>query len=162
MFKKRLFAPILLLAVFLVVASFAASCTSPSLPPPPPKKSTTLTYTISDDIAIQLITKLIGDTRINFLPGNKAFIGYGGFDYTVSIEAIEGELCLVGIEPVLNRYGTGRFSKYLKKSENDGKVHLIALWFDPRTELNADSDKLPFIESVTTRDGQATFTYRKP
>lgn len=150
---------IILLSIFLTVTFSYISCTSPS--PPPPKKNTISTYTINDDTAIQLITKLIGDTRVNFLSGNRAVIGYGGPDYTISLEAISGELCISGFEPVLNRYGP-RFTKYFKKNESDGKVHLVELWFDPRKELNADIDKLPFIESVTTRENQATFTYRLP
>ena len=157
MLRKRMFITIMLLPVFMVVTLSYISCTSPS----PPKKTTTATYTINDDTAIQLITKMIGDTRVNFLPGNKAVIGYGGPDYTISLEAIGGELCFSGFEPVLNRYGP-RFSKYLKKNDSDGKVHLIELWFEPRKELNANIDKLPFIESVNTRENQATFTYRLP
>ena len=173
MSKKRRFTIIMLLTGFVVISYLATSCTSPSLPPvaqPPPKKSTTLTYALSDITASQLMTKLVGICNVSFLPGNKAHIRYGGIYYDVSIEAIEGELCLSGIEGVIYRYGPGRgknawgwiIDKYLKKYENDGKVHLIALWFDPVTVLKAESDKLPFIESVTTTEYEAIFTYRQP
>lgn len=108
-----------------------------------------------------MLVPLIGDSGVHFLPGNKAYIRYGGDELTFSIEAVGGELCVTGMERVLYRYGTERYSKYLKKRE-DGKVYLVALWFDPRKELKAQSDQLPYIESVTTTEGAATFTYRKP
>lgn len=161
---KELTTGIMLLAVFLVVASLAVSCAAAKPQPKavePPPKSPALTYTISDETVIKLLISLIGDTQIRFLPGNKVHVRYAVTDIIVSIEARGGELCIEGMESVFYRYGAGRVDKYLKKRD-DGKLHLVALWFDPRTELKADSDKLPYIESVTTREGQATFTYRWP
>lgn len=163
--RKGLITVIMLLVVFLVVASLAVSCASakpqPKAVEPSPPKSPALTYTISDETVIKLLISLIGDTYIHFLPGNKVHVRYAVTDIIVSIEASGGELCIVGMESVFYRYGAGRVDKYLKKRD-DGKMHLVALWFDPRTELKADSDKLPYIESVTTKEGQATFTYRWP
>ncbi|MFC1905799.1 hypothetical protein ACFLXL_03215 [Chloroflexota bacterium] len=163
MLKNKRFTQFLLLVALSIMLFLTASCTSQAKPsiPPLPQESVQLTYTISDDVAMQLMYKLVGIIGIRFILGNKALIGYGGFDYTISIEAINGELCLTGFEPVLNRYGP-RFTKYMKQYDSDGKVHLLDLWFDPRKELNLEIDKLPFIESVTTREGEATFIYRLP
>ena len=161
--KKRLSLFMLLVTISIIVASLALACTSarpqPNPASPPPAKSAARTFTISDDTAIQLITKLIGDTNVHFLPGNKAQIRYAVSDVTISLEAIDGALCISGMEPVLYRYGTDRVANYLKKRP-DGKISLVALWFDPRKELKAESDQLPFIESVTTEEYKATFTYR--
>jgi hypothetical protein len=129
---------------------------------PLPSKSPALTYTITNYTIIKLLKKLIGTTYLYFFPENRVLISYAGIRYNVTMEANKGELCLTGIEGALYRYRPQMVSKYLKKDDSDGKVHLIALWFDPRIELNAESDKLPFIESVTTKDNTATFTYRWP
>ncbi len=163
--RKELTINTLFLAVFLVMASLIVACApakpQPKAVEPPPPKSPALTYTISDETVIKLLVSLIGDTYIHFLPGNKMHVRYAVTDIVVSIGASGGELWIEGMDPVFYRYGAGRVDKYLKKRD-DGKIHLVALWFDPRVALKAGSDKLPYIESVTTTEGKATFTYRWP
>lgn len=121
--------------------------------------------TWSDAVLTRLVAPDLPGTLICIQPNNKAVIDTPVGQLTISIDASEGKVYLGDVSPDIYRLlVTGHLlvTSYTKYS--DDKLFITALppWFDPRKEFAPDVDKLPFVESVTTTKGEATFIYRWP
>ena len=95
---------------------------------------------------------------------NKAVIEGGPMPVQVSIGVSEGKIYF-GVPSMAYDYIAGGHGVIKTYTEYDGdKLWLTALppWVDPSKEIAPDVDKLPYVESVTTKGGEATLTYRWP
>jgi hypothetical protein len=74
-----------------------------------------------------------------------------------AVKALGAQKCLYGSD------GPTGYSD-IDGSYDHGKIFLTGLprWVDPRKEIAPDVDRLPFVDSVMTRKGEITWTYRWP
>ena len=118
----------------------------------------------SDDVVTQLLFKEMPEYTIHIQSKNKAVVEGGPMPVEVSIGVSEGKIYF-GVPAMAYDYIAGGHSVIKTYTEYDGdKLWLTALppWVDPSKEIAPDVDKLPFVESVTTKGGEATLTYRWP
>jgi hypothetical protein len=118
----------------------------------------------SDGVVTQLLFKEMPEFTVHIQSKNKAVIEGGPMPVEVSIGVSEGKIYF-GVPSMAYDYIAGGHGVIKTYTEYDGdKLWLTALppWVDPSKELAPDVDKLPFVESVTTKGGEATITYRWP
>jgi hypothetical protein len=118
----------------------------------------------SDGVVTQLLFKEMPEYTIHIQSNNKAVVEGGPIGIEVSVGVSEGKIYF-GVPSMAYDYMAGGHGVIKTYTEYDGdKLWLTALppWVDPSKEIAPDVDRLPFVESVTTRSGEATLTYRWP
>jgi len=118
----------------------------------------------SDGVVTQLLFKEMPEFTVHIQSKNKAVIEGGPMPVEVSIGVSEGKIYF-GVPSMAYDYIAGGHGVIKTYTEYDGdKLWLTALppWVDPSKEIAPDVDKLPYVESVTTKGGEATLTYRWP
>ena len=126
--------------------------------------SATRTVVWSDSVVTQLLFKEMPEYTVHMLSNNKAIVEGGPIGITVTIGVSDGKIYF-GVPSMAYDYIAGGNAVIKTYTEYDGdKLWLTALppWVDPAKEIAPDVDKLPFVESVTTKGGEATLTYRWP
>ena len=118
----------------------------------------------SDEMVTQLLLKEMPGYTVHILSNNKGVVDGGPIPVQVTVGVSEGKI-FFGVP--FWAYGeiAGEHSTLKTYTEYDGnKLWLTSLppWVDPTKEIAPDVDKLPFVESVTTKGGEATLTYRWP
>jgi hypothetical protein len=127
-------------------------------------ESVSRTATWSDGVVTQLLFKEMPGYTVHILSNNKAVVEGGPIPIEVSIGVSEGKIYF-GVPSMAYDYMAGGHGVIKTYTEYDGdKLWLTALppWVDPSKEIAPDVDKLPYVESVTTKGGEATLTYRWP
>lgn len=122
------------------------------------------TVTWSDDMVTQLLFKDMPEYTIHILSNNKAVVEGGPMGITVTIGVSDGQIYF-GVPSTAYDYIAGGHDVIKTYTEYEGdKLWLTALppWVDPSTQIAPDVDKLPYVESITTKGGEATITYRWP
>jgi len=123
------------------------------------------TVTWSEAAVTLLFFKEIPGLRVRILPKNEAVIEGGPIPITVSIGVSEGKIYFGGVYSEAYDYVTAGHDVIKTYTKYDGdRLWLIALppWVDPGKEFAPDVDTLPFVESVSTKKGEASLTYRWP
>jgi len=123
------------------------------------------TATWSEAAVTVLFFKEIPDFRVRIRAKNEATIEGGPIPVTVSIGVSDGKLYFGGVYSAAYDYIVGAYAPIKTYTTYDGdKLWLTSLpsWVDPAKEFAPDVDTLPFVESVTTKKGEATLSYRWP
>ena len=126
--------------------------------------SATRTITWSDSVVTQLLLGEMSEYSVHILSNNKAVVEGGPIGITVTIGVSDVKIYF-GVPSMAYDYLAGGQDVIKTYTEYDGeKLWLTALppWVDPSKEIAPDVNKLPFVESVTTKGGEATLTYRWP
>jgi hypothetical protein len=127
-------------------------------------KSALRTAIWSDSVVTQLLFKEMPEYTIHIQSKNKAVVEGGPMPIEVSIGVSEGKIYF-GVPSMAYDYIAGGHGVIKTYTEYDGdKLWLTALppWVDPSKEIAPDVDKLPYVELITTKGGEATLTYRWP
>lgn len=126
--------------------------------------SASRTATWSDGVVTQLLFKEMPGYNVHIQSNNIAVVEGGPMPVEVSIGVSEGKIYF-GVPSFAYDYMAGGNGVIKTYTKYDGdKLWLTALppWVNPGKEIAPDVDKLPFVESVTTKGGEATLTYRWP
>jgi hypothetical protein len=118
----------------------------------------------SDSVVTQLLFKEMPEFTVHIMGKNEATIEGGPIGVTVSVGVSEGKIYF-GVPSWAYDYIVGGHKVIKTYTEYDGsKLWLTSLppWVDPTKEIAPDVDRLPYVESVTTKGGAATLTYRWP
>jgi len=118
----------------------------------------------SDSVVTQLLFKEMPEYTVHIMGKNEATIEGGPIGVTVSVGVSEGKIYF-GVPSWAYDYIVGGHKVIKTYTEYDGnKLWLTDLppWVDPTKEIAPDVDGLPYVESVTTKGGAATLTYRWP
>ena len=118
--------------------------------------------TWSDAVVTELLAKELPDIRIYILPGNEAAIEGALIPLTVSIGVSEGKVYFGRLSSMTYDFLVAGYPDIESYTEYDGnKLWLIDLPpdVDPSEMFAPDVDKLPFVDSVTTTEGEITLTY---
>jgi uncharacterized protein (DUF58 family) len=121
--------------------------------------------TWSEAAVTLLFFKEIPELRVRILPKNEAVIEGALVPITVSIGVSEGKIYFGGVYSAAYDYIAGGHDVIKTYTKYDGdKLWLTSLppWVDPGKEFAPDVDKLPFVESISTKKGEASLTYRWP
>jgi hypothetical protein len=122
------------------------------------------TATWSDSVVTQLLFKEMPEFTVHIMGKNEAVVEGGPIGVTVSVGVSDGKIYF-GMPSWAYDYIVGGHKVIKTYTEYDGsKLWLTDLppWVDPTKEIAPDVDRLPYVESVTTRGGVATLTYRWP
>ncbi len=145
---------------------------APSTPPPqpPPVSSskpepTTRTWVLTDEQISQIITEFFASRRVkaHFMSGNKLSMDYYGQVVVSDIIVTDGKFTLSPFPKYW--YDHTNSTDVLEYNEkNTGILTWIAfpLSWDFKKQLGIDDNKLPYIISATTRDGEITIVNRSP
>ena len=132
--------------------------------PAPPPVSTTRTWVLTDAQVSQIATEFASrPIKIHFLSGNKMTIEYTGTVVATDITISDGKW---NMSPFPKRWydHTNSMNALDFSEKNDGTLTWTA--FPPNRDfkkyLGTDVDKLPYIVSVTTKDGEVTIVNRWP
>ena len=118
----------------------------------------------SDSLVSQLLFKEMPEYTVHIMGKNEAVVEGGPIGVTVSVGVSEGKIYF-GVPSWAYDHIVGGHKVIKTYTEYDGsKLWLTALppWVDPTKEIAPDVDRLPYVESVTTKGGAATLTYRWP
>jgi CARDB len=122
------------------------------------------TVTWSDEIVTQLLFKGMPGYSVHIQSKNNGTVEGGPIGIEISVGVSDGKIYFV-VPSMAYDYIAGGNSVIKTYTEYDGdKLWLTALppWVDPTKEIAPDVDKLPYVESITTKGGAATITYRWP
>jgi hypothetical protein len=118
----------------------------------------------SDSLVSQLLFKEMPEYTVHIMGKNEAVVEGGPIGVTVSVGVSEGKIYF-GVPSWAYDHIVGGHKVIKTYTEYDGsKLWLTDLppWVDPTKEIAPDVDRLPYVESVTTKGGVATLTYRWP
>ncbi len=118
----------------------------------------------SDSLVSQLLFKEMPEYTVHIMGKNEAVVEGGPIGVTVSVGVSEGKIYF-GVPSWAYDHIVGGHKVIKTYTEYDGsKLWLTDLppWVDPTKEIAPDVDRLPYVESVTTKGGAATLTYRWP
>jgi hypothetical protein len=130
-----------------------------------PAEAALRTSTWSEAAVTLLFFKEVPELRVRILPKNEAVIEGGLVPITVSVGVSEGKIYFGGVYSAAYDYVAGGHDVIKTYTKYDGdKLWLTSLppWVDPGKEFAPDVDKLPFVESISTKKGEASLTYRWP
>ncbi len=120
--------------------------------------------TWSDAVFTKFFLNRLPD-NVHFFADNKAAVEGGVLTLNLNVGVSEGKICFWDVP--LEGYnllilGLPDIKTYM--GYDHGKIFLAGLprWVDPRKEIAPDVDRLPFVDSVMTRKGEITWTYRWP
>src|SRR4030042_1705535 len=121
--------------------------------------------TWSDAVVTQLLFEEMPEITVRMRPGNKAEIDGAPIPMTVSIGVSEGKIYFDRVSSMAYDFIASGHPVVESCTEYDGgKIWLMSLppRVDPSEVFAPDVDRLPFVESVTTGQGEVTLTYRWP